>query len=83
MLSFFSRDVLVEILDLIESVFEGFPTYCPILQIFRFPIFMPNGYFYSKLHKICTFLHKGYQSHISQPSHFHVCYVIRYHRRVV
>ena len=27
MLSFFPRDVLVEILDLIESVSEGFPTY--------------------------------------------------------
>ena len=27
MLSFFQRDVLDEILDLIESVSEGFPTY--------------------------------------------------------
>ena len=27
MLSFFPRDVLDEILDLIESVSEGFPTY--------------------------------------------------------
>ena len=27
MLSFFPRDVLDEILDLIESVLEGFPTY--------------------------------------------------------
>ena len=27
MLSFFERDVLDEILDLIESVSEGFPTY--------------------------------------------------------
>ena len=27
MLSFFSRDVLDEILNLIESVSEGFPTY--------------------------------------------------------
>ena len=27
MLSFFPRDVLIEILDLIESVSEGFPTY--------------------------------------------------------
>ena len=32
MLSFFSRDVLDGILDLIESVSEGFPTYC-IVQI--------------------------------------------------
>ena len=27
MLSFFPRDILDEILDLIESVYEGFPTY--------------------------------------------------------
>ena len=27
-LSFFARDVLDEILDLIESVSEGFPIYC-------------------------------------------------------
>ena len=44
MLSFFPRDVLVEILDLIESVCEGLPTYSPILQKFWFSIFMPNGY---------------------------------------
>ena len=28
MLSFFPRDILDEIWDLIESVSEGFPTYC-------------------------------------------------------
>ena len=30
-LSFFPRDVLNEILDLIESVSDGFPTYSPII----------------------------------------------------
>ena len=33
MLSFFPRDVLDEILDLIESVSEGFPTYSSIKNI--------------------------------------------------
>ena len=28
MLSFFPQDVLDEVLDLVESVSEGFPTYC-------------------------------------------------------
>ena len=36
MLSLFPRDVLDEILDLIESVSEGFPTYSYITQIIRF-----------------------------------------------
>ena len=42
MLSFFPRDVLEEVLDLIESVSEGFPTYylkChimkPILELLK------------------------------------------------
>ena len=33
MLSFFPRDVLDEILDLIESVSEGFPTYSSVLVL--------------------------------------------------
>ena len=33
MLSFFPRDVLDEILDLIESVSEGFPTYTGYLKL--------------------------------------------------
>ena len=33
MLSFFPRDVLDEILNLIESVSEGFPSYSSILQV--------------------------------------------------
>ena len=35
MLSFFPRDVLDEILDLIESVSETFPTYIYISQLIR------------------------------------------------
>ena len=34
MLSLFPRDVLIEILDLIESVSEGFPTYSSITTLF-------------------------------------------------
>ena len=34
MLSFFPRDVLDEILNLIESVSEGFPSYSTLKQIF-------------------------------------------------
>ena len=33
MLSFFPRDVLDDILDLIESVSEGFPTYSSIDEL--------------------------------------------------
>ena len=33
MLSFFPRDVLNEILDLAESVSEGFPTYSGIIPV--------------------------------------------------
>ena len=37
-LSFFPRDVLDEILNLIESVFEGFPTYFSTSEKARFSI---------------------------------------------
>ena len=36
MLSFFPRDVLDEILDLMESVSEGFPSYSYVSQYIKF-----------------------------------------------
>ena len=42
MLSFFPRDVLDEILDLIESVSEGFHTYSFIFTEDRHPCILQN-----------------------------------------
>ena len=42
MLSFFPRDVLDEIWDFIESVSEGFPSYCD-LGLFFYILFLSNS----------------------------------------
>ena len=45
MLSFFPRDVLDEILNLTESVSEGFPSYSYMFFLHVFPMFLKGNNF--------------------------------------
>ena len=62
MLSFFPRGVLDEILNLIESVFEDFPSYsykCVHLPFERIYLIMSPGPFFSSIFLIASIVGKS------------------------
>ena len=72
MLSFFQLDVLGEIWDLIESVFEDFPTYSSITHLGSISV-LRMAFYKGRFDCMATDAHPGYASRTVAQTSSHKC----------